>query len=547
MNEIAQVTPGRNVVVPSSLLPWRRNADPLNDSHSTAESVRSRYAVTLGAQMLRMLLSLITASIVPRTLGPSTYGSYSFLLSTSAALRGLLDNGTQQAFFTFSSQTRSSGSLTRVYALVLCGQFAIVLSVIGLAAVTGKMDWLWRGARLDQILLVTVVDWALFLALCLQQLGDSKGRTIYPQLAAAVVSVLILVGLTILWLAGALNFYTFAWLNLAGAVLLCIVLAFRLLGRYHTQLWDGALQFRAYARRWWRFTRPLFLLQYYFPVVAYLGLYLVQRWYGPTEVGFYALALQWSSFALVFTTAGVSIFWREIAYGALQDMRHTAATYEKFSRLFFFLALALSCGLSAGSGMLVHVVAGTKFSAAAGVLAIMAFYPISQTINQLTVASMKATERTASYARWSLLLSIPELLLTYVLLAPATMPVPGLQLGAIGLAIKTSLYGLVTSLVYDWVSCRFFKVSYFAALARKATATIAIGTTAVVLIYIGGSWLRHLGVSDTISLCAASCSYAIAVALLLLIWPDLAGITREQLLRGVRLAPSTKSTDGKNW
>jgi O-antigen/teichoic acid export membrane protein len=490
-----------------------------------------------------MLLSLITAAIVPRTLGPAMYGNYSFLLSTSAAMRGLLDNGTQQAFFTFSSQVRASGSLTRLYALVLCGQFAIVLTIIGLTAVTGQINWLWRGQHLDQILLVTVVDWALFLALSLQQLGDSKGRTVYAQLAAAVVSVLTLVGLLILWLAGALNFYTFAWLNLAGAVLTCIALAYRLLVRYRAQLWDGAPEFRTYVQRWWRFTRPLVLLQYYFPVVAYLGVYLIQRWYGSAEVGFYALALQWSSFALVFTTSGVSIFWREIAYGAVQDLRHTSMTYEKFSQLFFFLALTLSCGLSAGSAMLVQVVAGARFSAAANVLAIMAFYPISQTINQLTVASMKATERTASYARWSFLLSIPDVLLTYVLLAPAGALVPGLHLGAIGMAIKTALYGLATSVVYDWVSCRFFKVPFAAALVQKAIAAIAIGTAAVVLIYAGGPWLRRMGMSDAAALCTASCIYATTVALMLLLWPRLGGVTREQLLRGMRLAPATRLAD----
>ena len=43
-----------------------------------------------------------------------------------------------------------------------------------LAALTGKIDWLWHKQRLDQIVLVTMLDWALFLALSLQQLGDTK-------------------------------------------------------------------------------------------------------------------------------------------------------------------------------------------------------------------------------------------------------------------------------------------------------------------------------------------------------------------------------------
>jgi O-antigen/teichoic acid export membrane protein len=483
-----------------------------------------------------MLLAVVTASIVPRALGPATYGNYNFLLSTSAAIRGFLDNGTQQAFFTFSSQTRVSGPLTKLYALALSGQFAITLTLIGLAAATGKIDWLWRGQRLDQIVLVTALDWTLFLALSLQQLGDTKGRTIYPQLAAAAVSMLTLAGLLALRFTRTLDFYTFAWLNLGGAVLTCFVLSFRLIGRHRAQVWDGDTAFRGYVQRWWRFTRPLILLQYYFPVVAYLGLYLIQRWYGSEELGFYSLALQWSAFAMVFTTSGVSIFWREIAYSAAQDLRHTAKTYEQFSKIFFFLSLVLSCGLSAGSSLLVQVVAGPRFSAAAKVLAIMAFYPISQTINQLTVASMKATERTGSYARWSFILSVPELLLTYILLAPAAAAVPGLHLGATGMAIKTAVYGLLAAQVYDWVNCKFFGISYMAALARKAIAAAIVGTVAVLIFGAGASWLQRQTYSNLGALCAAACAYVIAIGMIVVLWPSLAGVTREQIRQGVRLS-----------
>jgi O-antigen/teichoic acid export membrane protein len=508
----------------------------MNDTQLASESVSSRYAVTLGAQVFRLLLSVITAAIVPRTLGPATYGNYSFLLSTSAAMRGFLDNGAQQAFFTFSSQVRSSGPLTKLYGLVLCGQFAIVLAVIGVAAVTGKVDWLWHAQRLDQIVLVTALDWALFLALSLQQLGDSKGLTAYAQLAAAVVSLLTLVGLLILRFTGVLSFYTFVCLNLAGAALTCITLTYRLLVRYRAQLWVGALEIRAHAQRWWRFTRPLVLLQYYLPVVAYLGFFLIQRWYGSEEQGYYALALQWSAFALVFTTSGVWIFWREIAHhSAARDLRQTARVYLQFSALFFFLALVLSCGLSAGSTLLVQVVAGERFRSAGAVLAILAFYPISQTINQLTMASMKATERTASYARWTILLSVPDLFLTYLLLAPTTAPVPGLHLGAIGMASKTAFYGLLTAQVYDWLNCRYLKIGYARVLVRRLVVAAAVGALAVVLLGSGGSWLQRMGMGGIAALALSSCAYAAAVAVLVLLWPGLMGISREQLVRGLRL------------
>jgi O-antigen/teichoic acid export membrane protein len=509
----------------------------LNDEHAPAESVRSRYAVTLSAQIFRLLLSLVTAGIVPRALGPAVYGNYNFLLSTSAALRGFLDNGAQQAFFTFSSQERSSGPLTRLYARVLGLQFAIVFIIIAAAAAAGKLDWLWRAQRLDQIVLVTLLDWALFLVLSLQQLGDSKGLTAYLQLTGAAVSLLTLIGLLLLRCTGHLDFYTFVCVNLAGAVLTGLTLAKRLLLRERARFWDGAQGARGYVARWWRFTKPLLLIQYYLPVVAYLGLYLIQKWYGSEEQGYYALALQWSAFAMVFTTSGVWIFWREVAHhSATDNLQHAARTYEQFSRLFFLLALVLSCGLSAGSSLLVEVVAGPRFRAAAGVVAVMAFYPLSQTINQLTMASMKAMERTATYARWSIVLSFPDLLLTYVLLAPSDAPVPGLRLGAIGMAIKMAIFGLLSSQVYDWINCRFLKIEFAPTVLRKAAAAVAVGTLAVVLLDYGGAFLQRAGMGGIGALCVASVAYGTAVGVLILLWPGMAGLTRAQVLRGLRPA-----------
>ena len=169
--------------------------------------------------------------------------------------------------------------------------------------------------------------------------------------------------------------------------------------------WSGAIKVRDYVARWWRFTRPLILLQFYLPVVAYLGLYLIQKWYGSEEQGYYALALQWSAFAMVFTNSGVWIFWREIAHhSGAQDLHHAARIYEQFS----------SPILVSGAGAGILAVGQQRHTGASGrrrslsrrrsVLAIMAFYPVSQTMNQLAMAALKAMERTGSYARWTLLL-----------------------------------------------------------------------------------------------------------------------------------------------
>ncbi len=81
---------------------------------SKPESIRSRYAATLIAQFFQMGVSLVTAAIVPRVLGPASYGNYTFLVGASNTLRSFLEPSVQQAFFTFSAQDRESGGLSKL-------------------------------------------------------------------------------------------------------------------------------------------------------------------------------------------------------------------------------------------------------------------------------------------------------------------------------------------------------------------------------------------------------------------------------------------------
>jgi hypothetical protein len=193
----------------------------------------------------------------------------------------------------------------------------------------------------------------------------------------------------------------------------------------------------------------------------------------------------------------------------------------------------LAFWLSTSSALLVQIVAGARFRAAGSVLAIMAFYPVSQAMNQLAIASLKATEHTASYARWTVLSSIPELLLTYLLLAPSSAPVPGMQLGAIGMAIKTACYGLLVAQVYDWLNCRFLGIPYAGALGRRALAVLAVGADAAVLMGAGRLWLQRAGVQQLEALLVCSVGYAAVIVLMVWLWPGLAGLSRAQILRGI--------------
>lgn len=217
------------------------------------ESVRRRYLVTLLAQFSRLAISVVTAGVAPRTLGPAVFGNYNFLLSAASTLRSFLEPSAQQSFFTFSSQERQSGSLTKLYVLFLFVQIMMSFSLIGIAASFQLAERFWPGQALDQILWVTILDWAMFFGLSLQQLGDSKGLTVRPQLVGALMSVANAAVLIMLAVSEQLNFYTYIWLNLFSACVTAALVGQWLLGTHRDLCWDGSLRVPEYLKRWWRY------------------------------------------------------------------------------------------------------------------------------------------------------------------------------------------------------------------------------------------------------------------------------------------------------
>jgi hypothetical protein len=168
------------------------------------------------------------------------------------------------------------------------------------------------------------------------------------------------------------------------------------------------------------------------------------------------------------------------------------------------------------------------------VVAIMAFYPAAQTLGQLSTAALKATEKTAIYARWSILLSIPDLALVWFLLAPASATIPGLNLGAEGMAIRTALFGLASVHVFDWINCRSMGIPYAGVLRRRFAALLALGAISFVTLHLAGAAARVAGASSLTALLGSSFVYAIAIAALVWFAPGLLGLPRERILAALR-------------
>ena len=501
-----------------------------DQSHVHVQGKDRRYLVTLGSQLVRLILAGVTASIVPRALGPLQYGNYNFLVGTATSIHSFLDPSASHAFFTFSSSQVRTGSLSRIFAGVLATQLAIALTLVSVAYLGGWLTAIWPGQAGFHVAMVTTSVWLTFVATALQQLGDSKGLTLKAQLLGLISTASALVGVVVLAAVGALTFETMVITTGTAALLGCLLLGRFLLVDHHEQCWDGNARKDGgqVVRAWWAYARPLLSIEYCTPLVTFLSLYLVQTQYGPREQGYLSLATRWSALVVVFTSASLMIVWREVArHSATGDLSGASEVYRRFSSGLFCVTLVLCTLLSGLSPLLVAGIAGPDYAPAIPVVAIMAFYPLQQMAGQLTAAAFKATGRTIAYRNLGFLYFGFDLALVYFLLVPADAFIPGLGLGAVGVAIRLVVFGLIGVQLYERADARYFRFSYVQATLSKIRSIILVGAVAfATLRWAPARLLEYTAGSTVAAATIASILYLSIIGVIVFRWPEIMGLTR---------------------
>ncbi len=108
-------------------------------------TIQSRFAASLVANLLRSSISFVTGLLLARWLGPSEYGRMVFLLTSFTAFRQLLDMGSSLAFFTFLSQRRRSPRFVYIFGCWVSMQFFLSLALICWVIPDSLIEQMWVG------------------------------------------------------------------------------------------------------------------------------------------------------------------------------------------------------------------------------------------------------------------------------------------------------------------------------------------------------------------------------------------------------------------
>lgn len=499
--------------------------------HST--SVKTRFLVSVGANGLRGVIGLASGLLIGRGLNPSGYGDLMFLLGSFVAVRSLLDMGTSNAFYTFLSRHTQGRRFYLSYFVWMALQFAITLSLVALLIPDSVFEKIWLGHNRGIVI-------TAFLAAFMQQqvwqvvnqIGESMRKTIKVQLLNLFIAITYLATILILLAMGSMS--------LENILLLLIVqyafaaqLAYRFLKEEQAWPVEEDVPFKSIAMEYWVYCKPLIGLSLVTFLYFFADKWMLQKFGGASQQGFFQIANQFSTISLLATTSILSIFWKEIA-NALANNDHTrvAMLYHKVSRGLVMLSAIIAGLLIPWSEQIVMIFLGQAYAQAWPVLAIMLLYPILQSMGQIGGAMLLASGNTTKHAYVTLASMLVSVPLSYLMLAPTTgVLVPGMGMGALGMAIKMVLLAIASVNIQAWVVARYGGWKFDWTL-QAVGIPLMVGLGFLVKIGVGLLWnLGGNGIADLIvPFVLAFFVYTMGVVTLLWQLPWLIGMDREGLL-----------------
>lgn len=496
-------------------------------------TVKTRFFVSVATNIFRAGISFATGILIARGLSPIGYGDLSFLLGSFVAIRSLLDMGSSSAFYTFLSQHSRDRRFYLRYFTWMALQFVVTLSLVALLIPAELFTKIWVGHSRG---IVTLAFFAAFMQQHVWQMvnkiGEAARETVKVQLLNIAIAI---TNLTLIWL---ILLYGVITIELVLQLLImqytvATIMAYWLLRGVHVKTAvETEVTTRQMFAEFANYCRPLFGLTVIGFLYVFTNNWLLQKFGGAAQQGYFQVAMQFAQVSLIATASIVNIFWKEIADAiAKGDHSRVARLYQKINRGLVMLSAIATGLLLPWSEQIVMTLLGAAYLEAWPVLAIMLLYPIHQSMGQIGGTMLLASSNTRKYMVVSIFNMFVSLPFAYLVLAPTSnIVVPGLALGSIGFACYTVISNVIGVNIQAWVIARNggWKLDW---TYQMVGIPLMIVLGFLVKFLVGLYWnLEGLGISQLIvPAIITGLIYTIFATFFIWLFPWLIGSDREEI------------------
>jgi len=494
------------------------------------QSLKKRYAAKLSTNLVGLGIGLVTAVIIPRALGPKSYGDFNYLTSFFSQLLPLLSLGTSIGFFVKLSHRQSESGLISFY-----GQFVgfVILSMfifIGGSQLIGISKTLWIDQEICYVYLGALFAAFMWQIDLMNNVLDAYGLTVSTEIAKIIqklCGVLIIIFLFLFHQLTLLNFFIYSYV-----ISILLIFAFLWIinhnGFTFFQNWRlSKEEIKKYIKEFYTFSHPLFLYTMMGVIYNILSRWLLQKYAGSTQQGFFGLSSQVGAICFLFTSAMTPLIMREFSVAHKNnDIIGMSHLFRRYVPMLYAIAAFFGCFASVQSEKVIFIFGGKQYTDAAIPMMIMALYPIHQTYGQLSGSVFYATGQTRLYRNIGIILMLIGLPLTYFALAPAKNL--GFNAGAAGLAIALVFMQFIGVNVLLFFNSKFLKLRFINYFVHQIIC---------VLLFIGLAYISKLLVDKLVQMngnilirfLLSGVLYSIMVMVLGYFFPNIFGLYKDDL------------------
>ncbi len=495
-------------------------------------SLKKRYAVKLISNLASIPLFFALEAVLPRALGPSAYGNYSFATNFFQQAANFLDMGSSTCFYNSLSKRQSEYGLAAYYLRVGGLVLALTLAFCGLMFIPGVGGRLMPDVPLFLAPLAAMWAYLTWGAKILRSVNDALGITARSEIVRIVVNLASMLAILVLFWAGWLNLFTLFAHQYLTFILSGLGFAWVIRVVWRDFTLRDSLKLtrerrRVYRREFVSYSAPLFILALVSVLVLCGERWLLQFFDGSVEQGYFSLSQKVGMACFLFVTAMTPLIMRELAVAhARKDLAEMGRLLDRLAPALYAVAAWFCCFTALEAQAVTGLFGGQNFARAALPVQIMAFYPLHQTYGQITGSVYYASGETKAWRNLSVACLLGGFACSWFLLAPADFG--GLNMGAMGLAVKMVGVQIVSANIALLGCARIVPFRLGRNLAHQllcpAVFCLAAWGCRELTLLLLPAW------PDLLRFFVSGFGYVVLTALCCLALPWLAGLRREDLL-----------------
>ena len=483
-------------------------------------SLKKRYSIKLFANIISGIIGAILVAIVPKALGPVAYGQFAYLQNFFMKVIGFLDMGSSIAFFTKLSANNKRKELIAFYFLYAFFVLILALLFIFLVKQFGYTASILPDIPNQYIYMGLFFGFFTWLTQIFIKISDAYALTVSVELVKIGYKIISLLLLLYFVYFTAFNLEKYFYFNYIALISFLLILTCLFIKKGIFKNLAFSIQnsrFKIIIKEFIEYCHPLLIYSIIGLIVGFLNIWMLQKYGGSTQTGFYGIAYSLAAMCFLFTGAMTPIITREFskAYGE-KDIEKMRKLFYRYIPMLYSIAAYFGVFIAVQSNNVIEIFTNEKFSGASKVLMIMSFYPIHQTYGQLSSSIFYATGKTKLYRNIAFFTQPLMLLLSYVFIVV-------FNLGAIGLALSMLVVQFIGVNIGLYFNSKFLKLDlkyFFSHQIYSVLIFLILALLAAIFNFFNSNILNFL---------TSGIFYTIFVIITIYIFPQVFATTREEI------------------